>query len=177
MAAAMRLIPCTASRREVSGARWMWILDPFLHSTPTPKPHMPKSSKQSPQVQHRQARLHRRNCHPRPEVLWHLSILLQQLIPIYPNIRQQTWMHRGSQCGVNAIPSLTATPAGPALHARTCYRQARAVRLAGVWGKHIRSTETTVHLNRRSAPVLGLRPAPGRKCTPFLCRARCRPLK
>ena len=106
------------------------------------------------QVQHGQARLHSKSRHPRPKTSRHCSILPCQLPPIDSHIRQQTRMHRGSQCGVSTIPSLTATPTGPALHARTCYQLARAMRLAGVWGRHVRSIETTAHLNRRSAPVI-----------------------
>ena len=61
-------------------------------------------------------------------------------------------MHRGSQCGVSTNPSLPCN--GPALRARTCYQQVRAMRLAGVWGRRVRLIKTSVHLNRRSAPVI-----------------------
>ena len=144
MAAAMRLIPCTASRREVSCARRTWILDPFLHSTPTPKAPYAQIIKAEPQVQHRQARLHRKNCHPRPVVLWHLSILLQQLIPIYPNIRQQTW-HRESQCGVF-----------PDSHSRWTGLACKDLLPTGESCATGSTSDplSTVHLNRRSAPVI-----------------------
>ena len=62
--------------------RRMCTLDPFLHSTPTPKPHMPYSSKQS-----RRSGVDKLGCTPKIVTLAvtlpeHLSILVQELIPI-----------------------------------------------------------------------------------------------
>ena len=177
MAAAIRLSPWTASRRR--GV--MWQADVNLGSIPAQHTHSKapyaQIIKAESQVQHGQARLHPKNRHPRPEILLapqHTAVSAR------PHLLPHQATDSNAQ-GISMWSQHNPFPERPLSLDRPCMQgpATNGRELCATPGFEEGTSHTPrplcISIEGKARPSLGLRPAPGRKCTPFLCRARCRP--